>query len=187
MIFLGSQETKENRKLMLGLDAEVFGAEMLYQQTPEVADRINSIMSVYAAALSDDRKTMLAYLSMTVVCDRYYRKLLRGEVKAEEFEPWDQKDTAVLFLRNLVVRDRRATPYIFRTATKELLQLCADYEIYLHRCFTIATHWITRRALALYGFQEVGKYEGKHPIMLASRDESAVLNSFLKRYETPKP
>ena len=167
---------------MRALDRNVFGAELLYSASPVVEARIQNPMSVYSSALKDDRKEMIAYLSMTVVTERYYQKLLHGEAKEEDFEPWDEKDTPLLFLRNLVVKDRRATPYIFRNAMKELHQLFIDYELYVHRVFTIATHWATKRMLKNYGFEEVGKYQGQHPIMLASRDKSAVVNSYLKRY-----
>ncbi len=183
MIFLNSNDTKKSIQLMTELDKKVFGAELLYNFTPEVTARHAHPMSIYASALSDDRKEMLAYISTTIVCERYYQKLLRGEAKEEQFEPWDEKDTPLLFVRNLVVKDRRATPYIFRSLLKEIQQLFVDYELYVHRAFTIASHWATRRALTAYGFKEVGTYQGKYPILLANRDESPVLNSLLKKYE----
>ncbi len=182
MIFWNSSETKKHLRLMLELDRQVFAEGLLYRETPEVLARIQSPFSIYASAASDDGKQMIAYLSLSAVCERYYQKLLAGEASEDEFEPWDQKDTAVLFLRNLVVKDRRATPYVFRLALRELLQTCDENDLYLHRCFTIASHWITRRALERYGFEEVALYKQKYPIMLASRDRSAVLNSFLKKY-----
>ena len=182
MVFLNSEETKLARPLMRVLDQQVFGAELLYSESKQVEERIQHPMSIYASAIDDEKKEMLAYISLTITTERYYQKLLKGEAKEEEFEPWSEGETPLLFLRNLVARDRRATPYIFRNATKELLKICAQHEIYIHRTFTIASHWITKRILKNYQFEEVGKYQGNYPIFMAGRDKSPVLNSFLKRY-----
>lgn len=183
MVIINSAESKANRPLMHALDDTVFPAELIYIPSTDLEHRAVHPMSIYASALTDDRKQMIAYISMTVVNESYYRRLLKGEVKEEDFDPWDEKDTPLLFVRNLVVKDRRATPYIFRYAIKDLQQLFNDYELYVHRAFTIASHWATRRALTAYGFKEVGTYQGRYPILLASRDESFVLNSLLKRYQ----
>ena len=184
MIFLDTAGTHLHRGTMLALDAQVFGPELLYSNTPQVHERLSHPMSIYASALSAQSGQMVAYLSVTVVCESYYQKLLRGQALEEEFEPWDEFDTPLLFVRNLVVRDRRATPYLFRSVLKQLHQLFVDYDLYIHRAFTIASHWATRRALANYQFQPVGLYQGKYPILLANRDDSIVLNSLLKRYQS---
>lgn len=168
---------------MIELDREVFAEELQYHLTDELMARVQNPMSIYASAMNDDMKNMLAFVCLTVVNEKYYQKLLKNQATEQDFEPWDQKDTPVLFVRSLVVKNRRATPYIFRSLLKELQQLFLDYELYVHRAFTIASHWATRRALTAYGFREVGTYQGKYPIMLASRDESLVLNSLLKKYQ----
>ena len=183
MIFLDSKECKSQRLLLQLLDAKIFPSELLHDLSPDMESRILHPMSVYAAALSDDKKKLIAFASMTVTNERFYQRMRRGEAREEDFEVWDEKDTPLLFVRNLVVKDRRAAPYIFRTALKELHRLFVDYELYVHRVFTIASHWATRRWLKAYDFGEVGSYNGKYPILLASRDKSAVVNSYLKRYE----
>jgi len=189
MIFWNSEQTKiELSKgadnLIRKLDRRVFGPELIYSMKPEKRQRLLDPMSIYAAAVKDDVSDAFAYISFTIVTERYYQDLLKGIVQEEDFEPWDDesKDTPLLFLRNLVVRDRRATPYIFRYAIKDLHKLCDEYDIYLHRVFTIATHWVTQRALKLYDFEEVGKYQNKYPILLTSRDKSVVFNSYMKKY-----
>lgn len=168
---------------MKTLDAKVFGAELMYNDSPQIYARMSHPMSIYASALTDDGAEMIGYLSLTITTEHYYQALLANTAKEEDFIPWDQKDTPLLFIRNLVIRNRRATPYLFRSALKELHSLCALHDIYLHRAFTIASHWTTRKALQTYQFQTVGQYQGRYPILLASRDTSIVLNSFLKRYD----
>lgn len=183
MVILNSAESKLCRPLMHALDDSVFPSDLIYTPSDELERRALHPMSIYASALNNERTKMIAYVSMTVTTEGYYQKLLKGQVKEEDFEPWDEKDTPLLFIRNLVVKDRRATPYIFRAAIKDLQRLFVDYELYVHRAFTIASHWATRRALTAYGFRQVGTYQGRFPILLASRDDSAVLNSLLKRYQ----
>ncbi len=186
MIFWGSRETKQNLEELLALEKEIFAPVARFRENETVAARVESPFTLFATALSDNRKKLLGYFSLAVVCERFYQKLLAGEAKAEEFEPWDEKDTAVLFLREMLVKNQRATPYLFRLAIRELLKLCDDYDLYVHRCFTIAARPKTQKLLTLFGFERVGLYEREHPIMLASRDRSAVLNSFLKKYDAPQ-
>ena len=190
MIFWNSAQTKEELKkgdqgLIRKLAIEVFKKELVYPWTQEICDRHCHPMTLYSAALNDNRSKCLGYFEVTIVTERYYQKLLKGTAKEEDFEPWsyETKESPLLFIRNLVIKDRRATPYIFRTLVKELQETCAHSDIYLHRAFTIATHWITKRVLKNYQFEQTGTYQGKYPILMASRDKSTVFNSFMKRYE----
>lgn len=187
MKFLNSIESKAQSHLIFNFARQNLGADLAYSVSAEVLERVNHPLSIYSSATTDDGKEIIAFISAAITTDRFYRKLISGQAKEEDFEPWDEKDTPILFLRNFVTKDRHATPYLFRNALKELHHTCALHDIYLHRAFTVAHHWTMRRALENFQFQRTGTYLEKYPIMLASRDTSIVLNSFLKQYDASAP
>ena len=182
MIFFNTPQSREKIPMMMELDKKVYGEGLLYHPSPQVFERVRHPMNILSSALTPDGGVMLGYFAMVVVGESYYQRLLSGQAKEEEAEPWDHRDTPLLFIRDLVTRDRRATPYLFRHALKDLHGLCEEHDIYIHRAFTIAYHWTMKRVLKNYQFEETGRYQKRYSIMMASRDKSVVFNSFMKRY-----
>jgi hypothetical protein len=184
MKILDTVESKEILPRLFTPSRRLLGVDPVGEPTENALGPRRSPMNLYASALSDDDQQLLGCFSVTITTDTYYRDLLAGKVFENSFAPWDERDPPVLFLRYLVINDRRCVPYLFRLLLRDFHRTCDIYDVYIHRAYAISPHWGMQRILHTYNFEPVGLYRGKYPIVMASRDSSMLLNSYLKKYPT---
>jgi hypothetical protein len=120
MKIFNTEQSKAILPKLFSNDRRIFGVSKLPPLLPADLDKRREDLSIYSSVFSDDEKQLLGFFTMAITTDAYYRDLVAGKAFEERFELWDGEDTPMLFLRHLVINDRRAVPYLMRYALGDL-------------------------------------------------------------------
>jgi len=187
--YLNSRECKEKLTQIFDLAAKKFKDDLIYGIDDRTRRRNASPHTLCSAAYDTEKDEILSFFSCTVSDTAFRDGLLSGRYDENDLYPYDGTLPPILVMDVFVVTTHMHAPFVMRHLMKDLQNLIVADELDIVGGLAIGGLRFTEKWLKKYGFNEIGKYKGKYPVLWATREESAVLNSLVKAYpkRTVKP
>jgi len=180
--YLNSRECKKILPKLFDLANKKFNEDLIYEIDERTQRRNDSPHTLCCAAYDTEKDEVLSYFSWTVSDTRFRDGLLSGKYDENDLYPYDGSAAPILVFDVFIVTDKLHSPFIVRQITKDLHALVNADELDIVGGLSIGGLRFTEKWLKKFDFQEIGKYQNKHPILWATREQSAMLNSLVKVY-----
>jgi hypothetical protein len=125
--------------------------------------------------------TIESYVSFLITSEKTYQKVLSGQIKEHEIEPYTPGsfETAYLYWPVFILKNRQHGAYLIKSIFREVETTCRDWELSISHVYSIAFTKFSERLMRRYYFTQAGTYGGKYPIMTAKVSENPYLRAFL--------
>lgn len=181
--YLNSQQCKTKLDKIFDLARKKFKDDLIYEIDERTERRNASPHTLCCAAYDTEKDEILSLFSWTVSDVKYRDGLLSGKYDENDLYPYDGTAAPILVFDVFIITHHMHAPFIFRHLTKELHILIKADELDILGGLSIGGLRFTEKWLKKYGFREIGLYRRKYPILWATREESAMLNSLVKIYD----
>lgn len=175
--YLNTDECRPKLQERFVLARKKFKSELMYEIDERTHRRNNSPHSLCAAAYHPQTNEILSYLAVTVSDMAFRDGILSGRYDENDLYPYDGTHGPVLVFDTLIVTSHIHAPFLVRQITKDLHRLIQLDELNIVGGMSIGGLRTTQRWMKRLGFHEIGKYRGHYPVMWATRQQSAMLNS----------
>ncbi len=138
----------------------------------------------FSSAVLDDDGKPTCHISILMTNEASYKKVLAGELKESEMQPWQPGEYGLpyLYWTSLIVENRLHTPYLIKSVFGEIAETARKWELLITHVYTIAFNRVIERLLRRYHFVRAGGYkEGKeeYAIMISKVSENPYLSAFI--------
>lgn len=175
--YLDTEGCRDKLEKMFALARKKFRGALMYDIDERTLRRHHSTHALVAAAYDQNSEEILSYLAVTVSDVAFRDGILSGKYDENDLYPYDGTHAPVLVFDTFIVTSHIHAPFIVRHITKDLHRLIQLDELNIVGGMSIGGLRTTQRWLKRYGFQEIGKYRGRYPVLWATRQQSAMLNS----------
>lgn len=162
---------------MFDLARKKFKEELMIEIDDKVLERNLSPHSLRCAAYDTETDEIVSYFIWSITDTRFRDDLVAGRVTEEDLHLYNETYPPVLFFNTFIVTNSYHSPHIIHSLIQQLHELVKADQLNIVGGLSIGGLRFTEKWLKKYGFNEIGKYKGQYPILWATRDESAVLNS----------
>lgn len=139
-------------------------------------------MKFNSTVLNKKTKEAEGHLSLEITHAGFFDDIVAGRVNEEFQPPWEPNSgqTPVLYIDSFILEDPMWAPFLYRNLAKQMKDFEKKYAVDLHACFAIASAPNVERLMLKYGFEQVGLYEQKYPVMVNKDIKAGTLGRYLR-------
>jgi hypothetical protein len=180
--YLNSKESRGLLKEIFDLARTKFCDELMFDPDERTLKRWNTPHSLCSVAYDTESKKVLSFFTWMITDTHFRDGLVDGTFGENDLYAYTDKFPAVLYFNTFVVTDAHHSPPLIHRLTHDLHDLIIDDQLDIVGGLSIGGLRFTEKWLKKFDFNEIGKYRGKYPILYASREQSAMLNSICAKH-----
>jgi len=154
-------------KPAMALEAKRLEGEFVYQDSAVYDNYKNNPLNFTSTLINRNSGEAEAHFGVEITSVEYFEKVCKGLASDDYQPPWEPGQTPMFYVDVLIVEDPLCTPFLFRHMLGQLREFMRKNRLKIEACFTVASSPEAIELAKKYGFEQIGLYEDKYPIVLS--------------------